>query len=76
MDVAEVHHVSAPPPEPDDLSGWDWKAELKRQERSLEWIARRTDRSTSALNAYSQGRVTPPAEWLRSAWIVLARGME
>lgn len=61
---------------PDDLSAWDWKGELKRQERSLEWLARRTQRSTSAVNGYSSGRLTPPLAWLQMARSVLARGME
>jgi hypothetical protein len=58
-------------PGPVDLAGWDWKTELKAQERSLEWLARRTQRSTSAVNGYSAGRMIPPASWLAMAAQVL-----
>lgn len=54
-----------------DLSAWDWKADLKREERSLEWLARRTQRSLHTVNAYSQGRLNPPAAWLSMADVVL-----
>jgi len=68
MDVADVHQD----PEPViDLRTWDWKAELKRQERSQEWLARRTDRSSSAVNGYAQGRFPTPISWLEAAAIVL-----
>lgn len=57
----------------EDLEAWDWKAALKREERSHEWLARRTDRSLSSVNAYAAGRLTPPLSWLRAAAAVLGR---
>jgi hypothetical protein len=59
-----------------DLDAWDWKAELKRQERSMEWLARRTQRSVQTVYSYSQGRLTPRRVWLEMARSVLERGME
>lgn len=73
MDVAETHQQSEATTAAVDLTTWDWKADLKREDRSLEWLARRTDRSTSAVNGYSAGRTTPPLEWLRAAAIVLGK---
>lgn len=77
MLVAMTHHehlqVAEAPATMEDLESWDWKAALKREERSLEWLARRTDRSTSTVNAYSAGRLTPPVSWLQAAAIVLGR---
>ena len=71
MDVAEVHqHPMDAEPSP-TLVAWDWRAELKRQERSYSGLARRTARSESAVNKYANGRLVPPVAWLESARIVL-----
>lgn len=59
----------APPralPTIEDLRAWDWRDELRRQERGMTWLARKTDRSVSAVYRYSDGTLTPPDEWLRS----------
>lgn len=69
MDLTGVHQTPAAPIA--DLAAWDWKGELKAQERSLEWLARRTDRSLSTVNSYSQGRIVPPASWLEAAAHIL-----
>ena len=56
-----------------DLASWDWKGALKAEERSLEWLARRTDRSLSAVNKYSAGNRAAPVDWLRLAARVLGK---
>lgn len=57
--------------DPLDLLAWDWRAALKREERSLSWLARHTERSESAVNKYARGVLTPPLDWLRAAAIAL-----
>lgn len=71
MNVAEVHQQSEGADASPTLAAWDWRAELKRQERSYSWLARRTDRSESAVNKYASGRMVAPPEWLKAAAIVL-----
>jgi len=68
MDVAETHHLSDGPL---DLASWDWRAELKHQERSIAWLARQTRRSESAVNKYAGGHLVAPVAWLKEAAIVL-----
>jgi len=53
------------------LVGWDWRAELARQERSVIWLARRTGRHQQTVYRYAWGLRTAPAEWLAQAAIVL-----
>lgn len=53
------------------LRSWDWLAELQRQERSVMWLARKTERSSRTLYRYSDGTTTPDLEWLVDAWLVL-----
>ncbi len=48
-----------------ELRAWDWRSELDRQERGMTWLARKTDRSVSAVYRYSDGSLTPPESWLR-----------
>lgn len=57
----------------DDLRSWDWRAELKAQERGIPWLARRTNRAQNTVYLYAWGKVTPPIEWLRSVAEVLGR---
>jgi hypothetical protein len=59
----------------DDLEGWDWHAELKRQERSIPWLARQTDRSQHTVYQYAGGHRPTPVEWLGKAWTVLMDGV-
>lgn len=50
---------------------YDWLTELRRQERSILWLARRTNRSRNSVYAYAWGKRTPPATWLKSAALAL-----
>ena len=54
-----------------DLATWDWRAELRAQQRSIPWLARRTDRAQQTVYNYSTGRAATPFDWLRQAAIVL-----
>jgi hypothetical protein len=56
----------------DDLAAWDWVAELERQERSLSWLARHTDRNKSTVYRYAHG-LQAPLSWRRAAARVLGR---
>lgn len=37
---------------------------MREQGRKLPWLARRTGRSESTIDAYAYGRLTPPQWWL------------
>lgn len=74
MDTTEVQAVASTQPTDDELRAWDWRAALKREERSYEWLARRTERSASAVTKYGGGSQEPPIAWLRQAAIVLGMG--
>jgi hypothetical protein len=65
--------LSVPSPDSDELTlrAWDWRAELERQERSQAWLGRHTDRATSTMNQYANGRGRPSIAWLREAARVL-----
>jgi hypothetical protein len=54
-----------------DLRAWDWRAELRAQERSVPWLARRTNRSDQMVYKYALGRLPTPIAWLRDAARVL-----
>lgn len=58
----------------EQLRAWDWKADLKREERSMSWLARHTQRSESAVNKYASGAIPTPIVWLRMAAAALGRG--
>lgn len=73
MPLTEVSPVPDPAADEAALLAWDWRAELKRQERSLEWLARRSQRSVSSVNNYSTGRMVAPVAWLRLVADVLGR---
>ncbi len=66
MDLTQVPSIDEA-----ELRAWDWQAELGRQERSLAWLARRTQRSQSALYKFAKGQLTPSVGWLRQAAIAL-----
>ena len=54
-----------------DLATWDWRTELRAQERSIPWLARRTDRAQQTVYNYANGAAATPIEWLRLAATVL-----
>jgi hypothetical protein len=68
MELPEVRQIDPP-------DGWDWQADLRDQERTIPWLARKTGKSQSAVYAYAYGRNTPPPEWLRDAARVLGKGI-
>jgi hypothetical protein len=49
----------------------DWRTALKKQGRSITWLAIATDRPRRSLYAYSQGTMRPTAEWLAAASLAL-----
>jgi hypothetical protein len=57
-----------------ELRSWDWDAELRAQERSIPWLARRTDRGQGTVYSYRSGKMSPSLDWLRSAARVLGKG--
>jgi hypothetical protein len=67
--------VNLPEVLPDDeqLRSWDWRAALKAEERTMPWLARRTDRAQRTVYAYAYGQLRPPIEWLRAAYAVIVR---
>lgn len=73
MDTTEVRDGIEPATAEDVLRAWDWRSELKRQERTVTWLARRTERSASAVHKYASGEMYPPLAWLRQVEIVLGR---
>jgi predicted transcriptional regulator len=42
----------------------DWRTVLREQGRSMAWLADRTGKPRRAVYGYSQGDMTPPADWL------------
>lgn len=64
MDTAEVL------PTDEDLRAWDWLKTLKEQDRSVIWLARKTDTVYHRVYRYGYGQTTP-IEWLRKAAAVL-----
>lgn len=54
-----------------ELRAWDWRAELRAQERSVPWLARRTGRSDGMVYKYASGALPTPIAWLRAAAVVL-----
>jgi hypothetical protein len=57
----------------EELRAWDWRADLKAQERGIPWLARQTGRSQQTVYLYAWGRVVTPLEWLRNAARVLGK---
>lgn len=62
MDLPEVQQDDEA-----ELRAWDWRAELKAQDRSIPWLARQTDRQQNTVYKYAWGELTPKVEWLRAA---------
>lgn len=45
------------------------------QERSIPWLARKTDRAQSTVYAYAYGTIATPLAWLEAAARVLGRAV-
>lgn len=71
MTDTEIGQTAVVAPTEDELRAWDWLAELKRQERSIPWLARHTQRSQHSVYQYANGRQPTPLVWLEQAAIVL-----
>ena len=56
-----------------ELRAWDWRAALKADERSIPWLARRTNKAQRTVYGYARGELVPPLAWLREAAAVLGR---
>lgn len=54
-----------------ELRAWDWRAELRRQERTITWLGRHTNRAARTVYAYAYGERDAPLEWLRAAYALL-----
>lgn len=74
--VLQTAWVADPNVEPTlaELRAWDWRAELETQERGMTWLARKTERSVSAVYRYSDGSLNPPESWLRDVARLLGKG--
>lgn len=55
----------------DELRAWDWPAELRRQDRTVIWLARRTGTAYRTAYRYRAGDQPPTIEFLRSAAAIL-----
>lgn len=71
MDTTELSTRDAGAATDEELRAWDWRAELERQERSIPWLARHTQRSESAVRQYASGVLSAPVKWLRMAAVTL-----
>lgn len=56
-----------------DLTTWDWRADLKADERGIPWLARRTGRAASTVYKYAYGLRPVPIAWLRDVARVLGK---
>lgn len=56
-----------------ELRAWDWRADLKTQERGIPWLARQTNRQQNTVYKYAWGQLRPSIEWLRDAAAVLGK---
>lgn len=57
----------------DQLLEWDWRADLKADERGIPWLARQTGRSQSTVYKYAYGERKTPIAWLRDVARVLRK---
>jgi hypothetical protein len=48
----------------EELRQWDWRSELRRQERSVPWLARQTNRADQTVYQYASGSTRPSLAWL------------
>lgn len=67
MDLTQVPH------DDEALLAWDWIADLRADDRTVSWLARKTGRPESTVHSYAQGRHPAPLEWLREAAFVLKK---
>lgn len=56
-----------------DLRAWDWRADLKADERGIPWLARQTGKAQSTVYNYAYGFREAPIEWLRDVARVLRK---
>jgi hypothetical protein len=56
-----------------ELREWDWRADLKAEERTIPWLARQTGRAQHTVYRYSWGTLATPIDWLREARRVLRK---
>lgn len=68
MDLTEVQ------PTDEELRAWDWQADLRRAERSIAWLSRRTSRAQRTIYSYRYGEYEAPLDWLREAHTVIRGG--
>jgi hypothetical protein len=68
MDLAELRRFEEIE---NQLRAWDWRADLKADERSIPWLARKTGAPQRTVYAYAYGEVRPPLSWLREAYRIL-----
>ena len=59
----------------DDLRAWDWRADLKADERTIPWLARQTGRAQNTVYLYAWGKATPTIEWLREVARILGKSV-
>ena len=59
---------------PSLLRDWDWQAELKRQGRSKQWLAKATGYAPRTVYAFAYGERTPPLPWLHKVMDILSGG--
>lgn len=55
------------PEDVQDLTGWDWYADLRAIERGIPWLARKMNLSQSTIYAYRYGQRPTPPRWLNAA---------
>jgi hypothetical protein len=56
--------VRPPIPTELELRTWDWLAELKRQDRNLAWLARKTGAHYRSVYRWARGERVVPLGWL------------
>ena len=57
----------------DELRAWDWRADLKAEERGIPWLARQTGKAQSTVYAYAYGDRPTPLAWLQEVARVLRK---
>ena len=59
---------------PDDpLRSWDWRADLRREERGIPWLARQTGKSQTTVYRYAYGTLMAPIAWLHQVARLLGK---
>jgi hypothetical protein len=57
----------------EDLRAWDWRADLKRDERGIPWLARQTHKSQTTVYSYAYGTRATPIAWLEEVARLLGK---